>query len=153
MAPRTQVGFASLADTTNQPLQRPDIVRDMQMYSTSQLPINLTVGTSTDCSDVFVGNFDRVVFVMREAVSIQRLNELFATTGQVGFIAHVRADVIVTQPVRFGRHFWRPTLMGAWPAFWRIASILSLNLRPKLEADLAKRNGIGKGLGFMMRLR
>lgn len=98
MAPRTLIGFASLADTTNQPLQAPALVRDMRMLATSQLPVNKTVGGSTDCTDVFVGNFDKVRLFMRESMSIQRASELFAGTGQVGFFCHVRADVIVTYP-------------------------------------------------------
>jgi HK97 family phage major capsid protein len=98
MAPRTLVGFNSLADTTNQPLQPPALVRDMRMFATSQLPVNKTVGTSTDCTDIFVGNFDRVRFFMREQMSILRADQLFAGTGQVGFYCHVRADVICTYP-------------------------------------------------------
>lgn len=98
MAPRTLVGFGSLADTTNQPLQRPDLLRNMQMVTTSQLPVNLTVGTSSDCTEIFVGNFERTVFVMRESVSIQRLNELFAANGQVGFLCHTRLDFIAEYP-------------------------------------------------------
>jgi HK97 family phage major capsid protein len=98
MAPRTLVGFNSLADTTNQPLQMPAMLAAMRMVPTSQVPVNLTVGTSTDCSEVYVGNFDRTAFVMREAVSIQRLNELFAGTGEVGFMCHARVDFIVEYP-------------------------------------------------------
>jgi HK97 family phage major capsid protein len=98
MAPRTLVGFNSLADTTNQPLQPPALVRDMRMYATSQLPVNKVVGGSSDCSDIFVGNFDRVRFFMREQMSILRADQLFAGTGQVGFYCHVRADVICTYP-------------------------------------------------------
>lgn len=98
MAPRTLVGFSALSDTTNQPLQPPELVRNMRLFATSQLPVNKTVGTSTDCTDVFVGNFDQVRFFMREQMSILRADQLFAGTGQVGFYCHVRADVIVTYP-------------------------------------------------------
>jgi HK97 family phage major capsid protein len=98
MAPRTLVGFGALADTTNQPLQRPDLLRNVEMVTTSQLPVNLTVGTSTDCSEIFVGNFARTAFVMRESFSIQRLNELFAANGQVGFMCHTRMDFVAEYP-------------------------------------------------------
>lgn len=98
MAPRTLVGFNSLADTTNQPLQMPQMLSTMRMVATSQIPVNMTVGTSNDCSEVYVGDFTRTAFVMREAVSIQRLNELFAATGEVGFMCHARADFIVEYP-------------------------------------------------------
>ena len=58
----------------------------------------LTVGTSADCSEIYVGDFSKVVFMLRENVSIQLAKELFATTGQVGFVCHVRADVAVLYP-------------------------------------------------------
>jgi HK97 family phage major capsid protein len=98
MPPRTLVGFGSLADTTNQPLQRPELLRNVQMIPTAQLPVNLTVGTSTDCSEIFVGDFRRTAWVMRERMSVGRLNETFALNGQVGFVIHVRADFIVEYP-------------------------------------------------------
>ncbi len=98
MAPRTLVGFGSLADTTNQPLQRPDLLRNTQMITTSQLPVNLTVGSSTDCTEIFVGDFRRTLWVLRETFSIQQLNQPFALNGQIGFVAHVRADFVVEYP-------------------------------------------------------
>jgi len=98
MAPRTLVGFGSLVDSTGQPLERPPILRDLQMISTSQIATNLTVGSSTDATDIYMGDFSRCAFVMREAVSIQRLNELFAGTGEVGFVCHARVDFIAEYP-------------------------------------------------------
>jgi HK97 family phage major capsid protein len=98
MSPRSLIGFGSLADTTNQPLQRPQLLNPLRMVATSQVPVNLTVGSSNDCSEIYVGNFERTGYVMREAVSIQRLSELFATTGEVGFLCHARADFIMEYP-------------------------------------------------------
>lgn len=101
MAPRTAVGFASLADSTGQPLQRPEMLAGLRTLTSSQMPVNETVGSSSDCSSMFVGDFTRALYVMREMVSIQRLNEAFATTGQIGFLAHVRADFCVEYPSAF----------------------------------------------------
>lgn len=98
MHPRSLVGFGSLADTTNQPLQRPDLLKNMQFASTSQVPVNLTVGTSSDCTEIYVGDFSRTRFIMREVLSIQRATELFALNGQVGFICHARVDFLVEYP-------------------------------------------------------
>lgn len=98
MSPRSLVGFGNLADTTNQPLQRPSTIENLRFVATSQVPVNLTVGTSNDCSEAYVGDFTTVRFVMRERPSIQLLTELYAANGQVGFICHVRADVVVTYP-------------------------------------------------------
>lgn len=101
MSPRTMVGFASLADSTAQPLQRPDLLRELRFIDTSQVPNNLTVGTSTDCSEIFVGAFDQLQWFMRETLSIQLLKEAFATTGQLAFLCHSRADLMVTYPTAF----------------------------------------------------
>ncbi|MCU0928809.1 MAG: phage major capsid protein [Burkholderiaceae bacterium] len=101
MAPRSLVGYSALADSTNQPLQRPDLLRDMRFLATSQIPVNLTVSTSTDCTEVFLGDFTKVLFAMRESVSIGVLRELYAENGQIGFVGHVRADVAVLYPKAF----------------------------------------------------
>lgn len=101
MAPRSQVTLGSLADTTGQPVEVPPMLRTMSMVATSQIPVNLTVGTSTDCSEIYIGDFTKVAFVMRERPTIQLAGEMFATTGQVAFICHVRADVAVLYPQAF----------------------------------------------------
>lgn len=98
MSPRSRVTLAGLLDTTNQPLKAPPLVSDLKLAVTSQIPNNLTVGTSTDCTEIYVGDFSKVIFVMRENPSIQLATELFAGTGQVAFICHARVDVIVEYP-------------------------------------------------------
>jgi HK97 family phage major capsid protein len=101
MSPRSRVVLGGLLDTTNQPLQVPSMLSNLQMLTTSQVPNNLTVGTSTDCSEIYLGEFSRVVYAMREAVSIQPLREAFATSGQVAFLAHARVDIAVLYPRAF----------------------------------------------------
>lgn len=101
MAPRTLVGFSALADTTNQPMRRPPLLESMRMLDTSQIPVNLTVGASNDCSEVYTGDFRWTLFFMRENVSIQLLTELYAGTGEIGFMCHVRADFLVIYPAAF----------------------------------------------------
>jgi HK97 family phage major capsid protein len=56
------------------------------------------VGTSSDCSEIYVGDFSTLLFAMRENVSVQLLPDLYAATGEIGFACHVRADVIVQYP-------------------------------------------------------
>ncbi len=103
MAPRTLTGFAALADSTGQPLQRPDLLRPIEFIATSQLPVNLTVGGSTDCSEMFIGDFREFVIGLREDVSIMRADQLFAANGQVAFICHMRVDVGATWPAAFAK--------------------------------------------------
>lgn len=98
MSPRSLVKLGGLVDTTGQPLRKPDMLQNLTMLSTSAVPDNLTVGTSSNCSEIYVGDFTKVVFMMREQMSIQVAKELFATTGEIGFICHVRADVAVLYP-------------------------------------------------------
>lgn len=102
MSPRSLIGFSSLADSTGQPLERPSVLRDLRFISTSQVPINLTVGTSTDCTELYLGEFSKMFFFIRENPSLQLLNERYADTGEVGFACHVRADVVVPYPAAFG---------------------------------------------------
>ena len=101
MAPRSLTTLGGLLDTTNQPRQRPDLLSGMRFIPTSQIPVALTVGTSTDCSEIYVADFSRLVFMMREQMSVQLLVERFADSGQVGFLCHVRADVVVQYPAAF----------------------------------------------------
>ncbi len=101
MSPRSRIRIAAGVDTTGQPKQKPDILNAMQLLSSSQVPNNLTVGTSSDCSELFIGNFSCMALRMRETVSIQMLNELYAENGQIGFVGHVRADVSVFYPAAF----------------------------------------------------
>lgn len=101
MSPRSRVVLGGLLDTTGQPILVPDMLRNMAMLTTSQVPNNLTVGASSDCSEIVVGEFSNMVFAMRERMSIQRLSEAFATNGQVAFIAHCRCDFGVMYPKAF----------------------------------------------------
>ncbi|MNF13314.1 Phage capsid family protein [compost metagenome] len=71
------------------------------MLHTSQIPTDLDVGTSADGSELYVGDFRGMYFLLRENVSIQLLREAFASTGEIGFACHVRADVVIPYPQTF----------------------------------------------------
>jgi HK97 family phage major capsid protein len=101
MSPRSLVKLGGLADTTNQPLLVPSMLTSVKLIGTSQVPNNLTVGASTDCSEIYVGDFSNMYFAMRESVSVQMLHELYAGTGEIGFACHMRADVVLTYPAAF----------------------------------------------------
>lgn len=101
MSPRSLVKLGGLADTTTQPLRVPSMLENVKLIGTSQISNALTVGTSNDCSQIFMGDFTNLNFMMREAVSVQVLNELYAGTGEIGFACHMRADVVLTYPAAF----------------------------------------------------
>lgn len=63
--------------------------------------MNLTVGSSTDCSEIYVGDFGRMYFLIRENLSVQLLREHYSTTGEIGFLCHARVDVVVPYPKAF----------------------------------------------------
>lgn len=98
MSPRSLVKLGGLVDSTGQPLRKPDMIEKLNLLSTTAIPDDLEVGTGKDCSEIYVGDFSRVKFMMREQISIQLAKEMFAGTGEVGFICHVRADVAVDYP-------------------------------------------------------
>jgi HK97 family phage major capsid protein len=101
MAPRTLTTLAGLLDSQNNARRAPPMVSDIPFLATSQIPINLTVGTSSDCSEIYTGDFTKMVYVMRERPSIQVAKELYAATGQLCFICHARLDVAVMYPAAF----------------------------------------------------
>jgi HK97 family phage major capsid protein len=101
MSPRSLVKLGGLVSSTGEPLNVPAMLQPMRMVATSQIPNDLTVGTSSDCSEIYVGDFSQLYFAMRENVSIQLLQEAFASTGEIGFACHVRADIVVNYPAAF----------------------------------------------------
>ncbi|HTM78929.1 MAG TPA: phage major capsid protein, partial [Devosia sp.] len=101
MAPRTYGDIAGLTDSTGQPLRRPEALAGWKFAKSSQVPIDDTVGTSDDCSRLFVGDFTNFSFYMRESMTVMVLKELFAKTGEVGFAAHCRIDAAALYPQAF----------------------------------------------------
>ena len=101
MSPRSLITLAGLKDTTNQPLEPPVLLEPLKMIATSQIPNTLTVGTSTDCSEIYVADFRAALFMMRETLHVQLLIEKYADTGELAFVCHARADIALTYPAQF----------------------------------------------------
>jgi HK97 family phage major capsid protein len=101
MAPRSLIKLAGLTDSTGQPLRKPELLANLPMIATPQIPINLATGTSSDTSEIYLGDFTQMYFLMRETLSIQILKETFAKTGELAFLCHVRADVVIPRPAAF----------------------------------------------------
>ncbi|NMM15372.1 MAG: phage major capsid protein [Rhodoferax sp.] len=101
MSPRSLIKLGGLVSTTGEPLDVPTMLQPLKLIATSQIPNTLTVGASADCSEIYVGDFSQLYFAMRESVSIQLLQEAYASTGEIGFACHVRADVVVNYPAAF----------------------------------------------------
>jgi|APLak6261699311_1056244.scaffolds.fasta_scaffold00948_2 HK97 family phage major capsid protein len=101
MSPRSYATLAGLLATDNQPRMRPTVLDTWNYVATSQIPNDLTVGASTDCSEIYVADFSNFIFFMREDMSIQLLNELYAGTGEIGFVCHMRVDTALLYPSAF----------------------------------------------------
>lgn len=101
-APRTFAGLAKLKDSSSgQYLVPPRALDAMRDYSTAQVPIGLTVGSNTDCSEVYMGQWNQLLLGVREEPITLTINDLHAATGQADLIIHMRGDIAVAQPAAF----------------------------------------------------
>jgi len=85
------------------PLVMPAPVARLNHLVTNQLPNDLTVGGSTDCSEVIVGDFTKLVIGIRPSGSVQilRSNLPFMDKMQIAILCWIRADVGILQPTHF----------------------------------------------------
>ncbi|HWG01351.1 MAG TPA: phage major capsid protein, partial [Trebonia sp.] len=86
MAPRSEKELVTAPTTINTfaepPSRLSSIARygtgPLEVYSTNQIPTNLTVGTGTTCSDLFVGDWSQLLVGLRTEKTIDTLNEAYA---------------------------------------------------------------------------
>jgi HK97 family phage major capsid protein len=99
-SPRSETTLAKLKDGTAY-LAPPVQLENIPRYTTNQIPGNLTVGTSTDTTEVYVGDWRQLLLGVRTSFNIRFLQERYADTGEVAFLANLRADVQLAQPAAF----------------------------------------------------
>jgi len=101
VAPRTVTSLAKLKEATTNAYMAPPVSL-LPRLPTKQIPINLTVGTSTDASEIYTGQWDQLMIGIRTSFSLQFLRERFlADNLQYAFLAYLRADVQLAQPAAF----------------------------------------------------
>lgn len=102
-SPRAGETYALMADTTGQPLQPPAYLQGLTFLETSQVPNNITVGTSTDTSEIYIGKWSDLLVGVRPSIGVRvrQLNERYADNLQVGLLAWLRADVQLAHPESF----------------------------------------------------
>ena len=105
--PREFGDLATLADSTGQPLRKPDALSEIPMLSTTAIPID--GGGGSNESTLFMGNWSNLMLGIRSGVRVEVLRERFADNHQLGLIAHMRFDVQLQHPA----------------AFWKITGITS----------------------------
>jgi HK97 family phage major capsid protein len=100
-APRTSVSLSKLREATTSAYLAPP-PNMLPMLTTKQVPINLTVGTSTDCSEIYTGDWSNLMVGIRNDFRLIPLKERFmADNLQVAFLAYLRADIQLAQPSAF----------------------------------------------------
>jgi HK97 family phage major capsid protein len=100
-AARTGETYAKLKTTTNEPLPYPPEIADIPRLTTGQIPVDLTVGTSTDCSEVYIGEWANLLVGIRLGIQLRLLTERYADNGQFAWRVHLRADVQLAHPAAF----------------------------------------------------
>lgn len=70
-------------------------------YQSNQVPSNLTVGTSTDTSELYTADWSQLMVGLRTGPMTMQLVERYADMGQVAFIVWLRADVQLAHPEAF----------------------------------------------------
>jgi HK97 family phage major capsid protein len=84
-------------------MRQPPDVEAMTKYATTQIPASFTQGTSTtNMSDVSVGDWTQLIIGQRLDFTVQTLVERYAELGQVGIVARWRGDVAPARPRAFG---------------------------------------------------
>jgi HK97 family phage major capsid protein len=74
----------------------------LPMLTTKSVPINVTVGTSTDTSYIFTADWSNLLVGIRTDFTLRFLGERYlADNLQYGFLAYLRADVQLAQPAAF----------------------------------------------------
>ena len=99
VAPRTVTSLRKLKDSQNRYLEPP--ADSLPLLPTQQVPINLTVGTSSDASEVYTAQWDQLAIGIRTEFVLEFLRERYADYGQYAFVGHLRADVQLFQPSAF----------------------------------------------------
>lgn len=102
MAPRTPLSLGLLRDTTNQYIAPPTYLDGITRLTTKQVPINLTVGTSSDCSEVYTADWSQLMVGIRTDFNMRFLGERYlADNLQYAFLTYLRADIQLAQPAAF----------------------------------------------------
>ncbi|MDI9936587.1 phage major capsid protein [Rhodococcus sp. IEGM 1351] len=99
VAPRSLVSLAKAKDSQGNYLTAPAGL--LPILPTRQVPVNNTVGTSTDTSEVYTGQWNMLAIGIRTGFEIRFLQERYADNNQVAFLATMRADVQLLQPAAF----------------------------------------------------
>jgi HK97 family phage major capsid protein len=102
-APRTATSLSKLKEaTTNAYMAPPAGLAGIPRLNSKQVPITLTVGTSSDCSEIYTADWSNLLVGIRTDFQLLFLRERFiADALQYAFLAYLRADIQLAQPTAF----------------------------------------------------
>jgi hypothetical protein len=71
IATRTEKYKSAGAGADDQPLNPPRVVANLPRFISNQIPANLTVGTSADCSEAYIAKWDELLIGMRTKIRME----------------------------------------------------------------------------------
>lgn len=101
MNPREYVAFAELTATDNQPLMRPDLIKDVRFLETSKVPTNQTQGTANNAASIVMGDFSDLVYGLRQGIRLEFIKNGYWKKMEAVFLIHARVDVAVLREESF----------------------------------------------------
>lgn len=96
VSPAVAAKMGTWLNGTGDWLLPPPLLRNLSVIHTTGVPDDL--GSGSNESLAFVGDFRSVILGMRENMSIVRLSEAYAKTGEIAFLVHSRMDVACQYP-------------------------------------------------------
>lgn len=101
MSPRTRRTLENLTDTTGQLLDVARWTQGHKVETTTQIVNTRTVGTSTDTSEVYLGDWQYLIYGLGQDVEIIVDESVYRLSGEVYIEATLMHDVGVAQPTAF----------------------------------------------------
>lgn len=101
MSPRTRRTLENLTDTTGQLLDIARWTQGHKVETTTQIINTRTVGSSTDTSEVYLGDWQYLIYGLGQDVEIVVDESIYRLYGEVYIEATLMHDVGVAQPTAF----------------------------------------------------
>lgn len=93
--------YAALGNPNANPARPSGTLRGIPVFETTQVPINNTVGSSTNCSDLYVGQWDELIIIERGGMEFAVSDQILFQNYQTAVRALVRRDMIVRHAAAF----------------------------------------------------
>ena len=107
LAPRTAGSYQNLQDTLHQPLEQPTDVAALPFLTSTAIPVNLTKGTSSLASEIYVADWSQCIFATRTQLTIEASRFAADTVSsamsqrQCWLRGYLRFDVAIKHPKAF----------------------------------------------------